>query len=69
MSFEEAQALPFTFEHQPSLKEANFRIAVVTKRREDVAESKLGAARVASNLPHNVTKLKNKSTFKIVFAI
>jgi len=69
MSFKEAQALPFTSEHQPSLKESLLRIATATKRRKAVAKSKLGAAWVATTLAYNITNLKNKSAFKIASAI
>ena len=55
MSFEEAQALPFTSQHQPSLQESLLRIATGTKRREAGAKSKLGAARVATTLSPNIT--------------
>jgi hypothetical protein len=50
MSFEEAKVLPFTFEHQPSLKATTLRIAIVAKKREAIARSELGAARAATSL-------------------
>ena len=34
MRFEEAQAFPYTSEHQPSLKEPLLRIAAAAKKRE-----------------------------------
>jgi hypothetical protein len=67
MSFEEAQVLPFTFEQQPALKATSLRIDAATKK-EAVARSKLGAVRVATTLSHNITKLKNKTAFKIAIA-
>jgi hypothetical protein len=66
MSFEEAQVLPFTFEHQPSIKTTTLRIATAAKKREAIARSELGAARVATSLSSNITKLKNKNAFKIL---
>jgi hypothetical protein len=65
MSFEEAQVLPFTFEHKPSHKATTLRIADVAKKRDAVARSKLGAAREATSLSNIITKLKNKTAFKI----
>ncbi len=61
MSFEEAQLLPFTVEHQPSLKATTLRFVDDAKTRDAVARSKLGAARVATSLSNNITKLKNKT--------
>jgi hypothetical protein len=68
MSSEEAQVLLFTSEHQPSLKATTLRIAAAAKKREAVARSKLGAARVVITLSHNITKMKNKTAFKIAIA-
>ncbi len=64
-TFEEAHVLLFTFEHQPSLKATSLRIAIVAKKREAIARSELEAARVATSLSSNITKLKNKTAFKI----
>jgi len=69
MSFKEAHALPFTSEHKPSLKESILRIAAAAKKREAIAISKLGAARLATSLSPNITKLKNTTAFKIASAI
>ena len=61
MSFEEAQVLPFTFEHQTSHNKASvLRIVDVAKERDVVARSKLGAARMAASLTNNIAKLKKK---------
>ena len=65
MSFEEAQVLQFAFAHQPFHKTTTLRIADVAEKRDAVSRSKLGAARVVIFLFNNVTKLKNKTTFKI----
>ena len=68
MSFDEAQVLPFTGEHQPSLSDALLRAVADTKKKQARQRSQLGSARVTYSTAPNITKLKNKSSFKIASA-
>ena len=68
MSFEEVQVLPFGSKHLPPLKATTLRIASDTKRKGAIARAQLRAARVATSLPHNMTKSKHITASKIAFA-
>jgi hypothetical protein len=64
MSFADAHTLPFTNEHQPSLAVTALRAATRKKKasiREQLPSSRLRVFPSAMN----ITKLKNKSDFKI----
>ena len=64
MAFAEAQILPFTGEHQPSLVETAERIVVVAKRNEaSIVASRLAPSRVTHTLAP-IIQLKNRSNFK-----
>jgi hypothetical protein len=65
MSFADAQVLPFTNAHQPSLAATVARLAAAAKKKAALAASKTGAARLTSSMAYNITKLKNKTAFKI----
>jgi hypothetical protein len=65
MSFADAQVLPLTDAHQPSLATTTARIINAAKKKAAIAVSKLGAARVASSTAYTIPKLKNKTAFKI----
>jgi hypothetical protein len=68
MNFVEAHVLPFTGEHQPSLVKSAARIAAAAKRKEArIVASRLAPSRVTNTLS-SVTKLKNRSNFKIAAA-
>ena len=68
MTFAEAQVLPFTGEHQPSLVKSAARIAAAAKRKEaSIAASRLAPSRVTNTLT-SITKLKNRSNFKMAAA-
>ena len=68
MSFDEAQVLPFTDEHQPSLAAALLRAVVATKKKQAHQRSQLGSTRVTYTTAPNITKFKNKASFKIASA-
>jgi len=65
LSFQEAQLLPFTNEHQPSLTSIDLRD--VAKQRKTTTSQQLPASRVAQG--PIITNLKNKSNFKIGVAL
>ncbi len=68
MTFAEAQVLPFTSEHQPSLVKSAACIACDAKRKEaSIAASRLAPSRVTSTLT-SIMKLKNRSNFKMATA-
>jgi hypothetical protein len=66
MSFDEAQVIPFTGEHQPSLPTALLRAADVAKKKQ--AHSLLRYRRVSNTSAPKIIKLRNKAAFKIASA-
>jgi hypothetical protein len=65
MSFADAHVLPFTNAHQPSLAATAARLANAIKKKAAMAASKSGVARATSSMAYTITKLKNKTDFKI----
>ena len=68
MGFAEAQLLKFTGEHQPSLVAARLRKEAAAKKKQANERSQLGSSRVVQTIAQNITKLKNKTDFKIASA-
>ena len=64
MTFAEAQVLPFTGEHQPSLVKSAARIATAAKSKEaSIVASRLAPSRV-TNILTSITKLKKSVEFQ-----
>jgi hypothetical protein len=64
LSFADAHKLPFTNKYQPSLEVIALRLAVAQKKKAN--DRAIRGSRFASSI--NVTKLKNKASFKIGIA-
>ncbi len=65
MRFDEAQVLAFPGEHQPSLVDEYLRAIVATKKKQAPQSSQLGSTRLMYTTAPNITKLKNKASFRI----
>ena len=65
MTFAEAQVVPFTGEHQPSLVKSVALIVVAAKRKEArIITYRLAPLRV-TNTSTSIMKLRNRSNFKM----